>query len=220
MVPRALTSFALGLALAACDGAEPNPATPAGLAQGKSGEAADRTDDGPDGQAVPSDDPVGIRPAPALPDTWTTFSSKADGFEVRLPAAPKTQTLEVPNPHGGTLSTTVYMTGQGTRTVGVGVLTVPADALAAFDIDGAIDEGRDGLVKNIGGTLVSDEQVEFAGHPAHAVVANSIVDGAAVQLEARVFFAKPRLYQLLVIRVKSEPFPTEKFFESFSLLND
>ena len=216
MVSRALTSFALGLALVACDGADSKPAASAESApKDVSKKDASKGDD-----ARGADGAVDISPAPADPDTWMHFSSKDDAFEVRFPAAPKKQTFETPNPLGGTIPTTMYMTEQGAQAIGVGVMTIPAATLPDFDVEGGLDGGRDGMVNNIGGTLVSEKQIDFAGHPARAIVAKAEADGRAARIEARLFFAKPRLYQLIVVSEESASSPASKFFESFALLSE
>ncbi len=218
MVSRALTSFALGLALVACDGAKSTPNAAAEPTQDKPANAAAASDDGPG--AAPAEKPVDITPAPADAETWMEFSSEIDRFEARLPAAPQKQTFDTPNPLGGTIPTTMYLTEEGSRAVGVGVTTVPPSALESFDLDGALDGARNGMVNNIGGTLVSEKQIEYAGHPARAIEAKATADGIALRIEARLFFAEPRLYQVLVVRAESEPFPAQKFFDSFSLLGE
>ncbi len=213
MVSRVLTSFALGLALMACDGANSTPDAAAESAKDKPATVADE----PEG--VARDRPPAATKALGDPlDSWMEFSSEADRFEARLPAAPTKQTFETPNPQGGTIPTTMYLTEQGAQAVGVGVTTVPPGALDTFDVDGALDGARDGMVANIGGTLLSEKQVDYAGHPARALDAKATADGTPLQIEARIFFVTPRLYQVLVVREESEPFPAQQFFDGFALL--
>lgn len=214
MVSRVLTSLALGLALVACDGANATLDAANESARENPPAAAEKSADVSDDRSPASDDAVDAPPS----DGWMDFSSEADRFEARLPGAPTKQTFDTPNPQGGTIPTTMYLSEKGSRAVGVGVTTVPAGALKTFDIDGALDGARNGMVSNIGGTLISEKQVQYAGHPARALVAKAAADGTPVQIEARLFFVEPRLYQVLVVHAESEPFASEKFFDGFALL--
>ncbi len=213
MASRVLTSFALGLALVACDGANSTPDAADESARVEPSAVAEQAAD-----ASPASDR--LVDGAAHSDGWMEFSSEVDRFEARLPAAPTKQTFDTPNPQGGTIPTTMYLTEQGSRAVGVGVTTVPPGALETFDIDGALDGARNGMVSNIGGTLLSEKQVQYAGHPARALVANATADGTQLRIEARIFFVEPRLYQVLVVRAESEPFAADKFFDGFALLGE
>ena len=202
MVSRALAGLglisALTCALASCDRASEGP-----------------TNSTKKAETLPDD--VDIRSAKADADTWMEFSSKEDRFEARFPVAPKKQTLETPNPLGGTIPAAMYMAEQADRVLGITVLSIPAEHIDQYDATAGLDGARDGMINNIGGTIVSEKQIDFVGHPARAVVAKASTNGHEMHIEARLFFVSPRMYQLLVVTEQPDPANTEKFFSSFAL---
>lgn len=213
MVSRLRTLALLAFALTACDALKT--------------ENAEKTDSAASAAAAsPAEDPkttpedaVDISPAKAPPDTWMAFSSKDDGFEVRFPVAPKKDTFDAPNPLGGTIPNVMYMAEQGDQALGVNVTTLPASALPEFDVDKGLDGGRDGMINNIGGTILSEKHVDFARHPARAIAAKAKNGAIDMRIEARLFFVSPRLYQLISVSDAAAPSPAKKFFDSFALLS-
>ncbi len=214
MVSRLRMAALLALSFAACDAektdagsAAPSPA-PASASEGRSAPEP----------GAKTDETVDISPAKAAPGTWMAFSSKDDRFEARFPVAPKKDTFQAPNPLGGTIPNVMYMAEQGKQALGVNVMTLPEPTLSQFDVDGGLDGGRDGMINNIGGTIVSEQHIDFAGHPARAIEAKANNAGVAMRIEARLFFVSPRMYQLIAVSEASAPSPAKQFFESFSLL--
>lgn len=163
---------------------------------------------------------VDISSAKAPEDTWMQFSSADDGFEVRFPVAPKKSSMDTPNPLGGTIPANIYMAEQGNLALGVTAMTIPASALENFDVEGGLDGGRDGMLNNIGATIVSEKQLKFAGQAARAIEAKASSGDLDVRIEARLFFASPRLYQLIVVSEQSAESPAERFFGSFALVEE
>jgi hypothetical protein len=81
--------------------------------------------------------------------------------------------------------------------------------------DDAINSAVSGTVANVRGTLVSQEQTTVAGHTAKAV---KVSIGSKTVMDGRFVYAKPRVYQLLVLYDKGTPPPFEQeFFSSFTI---
>ena len=171
----------------------------------------------PSGNGKPGSD-VDISSAKADPDTWMSFSADEYEFEARFPVAPKKQDLSVPTPLGP-IPAVIYMAEQGNEATGVTVLVVPEAMLSQFNIDGGLDGARDGMINNVGGTIVSEKQLQFLGHDARAIVAHATQGNLTMRIEARLFWVSPRMYQLLAVSVEgSGSNPADKFFESFRLI--
>jgi hypothetical protein len=163
------------------------------------------------------DGPVDTRSAKAAPDTWMEFAAADHGFEARFPVAPKKEDISMPGPMG-TVPAAVWMAEQGDEFVGVTVMTIPAPMLAEFNVDGALDGGRDGMINNVGGTIVSEKQAKIAGHDARAIVAKVPNPAGELELEARLLWVSPRLYQLMALTPSSSTSTAaQKFFDSFVL---
>ena len=173
----------------------------------------------PPANVGPAASGVDISSAKADPDTWMSLSAKEHGFEARFPVAPKKQDESMPT-LAGTIPAVSYMAEQGNEAVGVTVLIIPDALLGQFNVNGALDGGRDGMINNVGGTIVSETHLQFAGHEARAIVAKAAAaDGTMMKLEARIFWASPRMYQLLAVSVEGAPSnPADKFFASFKLV--
>lgn len=160
---------------------------------------------------------VDISSAKAAPDAWMEFEADEHGFKARFPVAPKKEDLSMPSPVG-TIPAVMWMAEQGNEVVGITVLTMPESALAEFNVEGALDGGRDGMINNVGGTIVSEKQIKIAGHDARAVVATVPNPAGAFKLEARLMWVSPRLYQLMsLIPSDSASTSGQKFFDSFEL---
>ncbi len=163
-------------------------------------------------------EPVDISSAKAPPDTWMEFAATDYGFEARFPVAPKKDDMSVPTV-AGTIPGAMWMAEQGNEAVGLTVMTVPESMLGEFNVEAALDGGRDGMINNVGGTIVSENQTDFAGQKARAVVAKvPNPDGGEFQLEARLFWVSPRVYQLLALTpAGSNGATAQKYFDSFKL---
>jgi hypothetical protein len=162
---------------------------------------------------------VDISSAKADPDTWMSFSAEEHKFEARFPVAPKKQELSLPTP-AGEIPAAMYMAEQGNDAVAVTVLAVPESLLGQFNVDGGLDGARDGMINNVGGTIVSEKQLQFLGHDARAIVGRATTEqNVTMKLEARLFWVSPRMYQLLAVSVEGAASnPADKFFDSFRLV--
>ena len=161
---------------------------------------------------------VDIASAKADIDTWMLLTAQEHGFEARFPVAPKKEDMTVPSPVG-TMPAVMYMAEQANDVVGVTVLSVPEAMLGGFDVNGGLDGGRDGMINNIGGTIVSEKQVKFLGHDAREIVAKASAEGITMKVEARLFWVSPRMYQLIAVSVDgAQSTPADRFFANFVLL--
>ncbi|MFO7563988.1 MAG: hypothetical protein R6X02_15185 [Enhygromyxa sp.] len=191
---------------------------PSGCAQ-KSDDSdsnIESTDKAP-ASATHEDKPIDISSAKAAPDTWMEFGVDEHGFKTRFPVAPKKEDMPVPTP-AGTMPGAMWLAEHGKEAVGVTVLTVPESMLADFNVEAALDGGRDGMINNVGGTIVSEKQADFAGQKARAIVAKVPIPEGDFDLEARLLWKSPRLYQLIALVPSGSNSPSvQKFFDSFEL---
>ena len=210
--------FLLAVALIAAVGCGQKSASadkPAASADKPAASASEPAASTPGARKIP---PVDINPAKAPPDTWMAFSATDYGFELRFPAAPKKDDNSVPT-LVGTIPAATWMVEQDGGAVGITVMTVPESMLVKFNVEGALDGGRDGMINNVGGTIVSEKQTDFAGQATRAIVANvPNPGGGEFQLEARLFWVSPRMYQLIALYPStSNRAMAQKFFDSFAL---
>jgi hypothetical protein len=159
---------------------------------------------------------------------WREFRS-ADGYSVTLPGRAQTVTRDV-DFEGRKLPVSMMSTGVGPAMFAVGVATLPA----GFTQDAATRERviahfRDGVVRNIGGTVTATGPVDLVLAPgsSHQLRAGQRVeargragpDGRIAVLAARFFIVDDRLFQLIALGGEGsiEPQALETFFTSFRL---
>lgn len=201
------TVLALLLILSACQDSTPVPAAPAlGAAVADSA-----------GEAKPDDD-VDITSPKVPEDTWMAFTSDDGHYKVRFPSAPSKDTANVPTAAGDIAFTTHMAAGKDVQ-YGVMFGDFPADMMKDFNLDAGLDGARNGAVNNIGGTLLEEQQITFAGQPARAFSAKASAEGMDFLLYARVFMVGPRLFQMIVVHdAKLQGVEIDKFFDSFELV--
>jgi hypothetical protein len=163
------------------------------------------------------------------PFDWREVRSTDGGFVVVLPGRPQTATREV-DYNGRKLAMTMTSAGVGPTMFAVGVAQLPAGlATDGGEREAALTWFRDGLIKNIGGTLsiAQSAHLSAAAAAGHTVRAGQAVaakgkigaQGRAAQLAARFYVVDDRLYQLVAIGAEGE-LPAEildTFFASFRL---
>jgi hypothetical protein len=159
---------------------------------------------------------------------WREFRSP-EGYSVMLPGRAQTVARDVEF-EGQKLPVTMTSTGVGPAMFALGVAILPAGiASDAAARERAIAYFRDGLVRNIGGTVVSARPASLAlppGSPrqlraAQAVEARGRVgaDGRATALAARFLIVDDRLFQLIALGGEGsiDPQALDTFFTSFRL---
>ena len=152
-----------------------------------------------------------------------------DGAVAALPGRPQSVTRDL-DVGGQPVSMTMWSTGVGATMFAVGVARLPV-ALSGQPVGRAqaIAHFRDGLVRNIGGTvtasappslqlppgsarqLLASEAVEAVGRPG--------ADGRKSRLAARFFIVDDQLFQIVALGAEGEipPEVLDTFFTSFRL---
>ena len=159
---------------------------------------------------------VDISPAPAPEDKWIEFSSQEGKFTAQFPSAPNKEVTQAPSPIGP-IDSVIIAAQLGEAMFGVSYADYPDKILKDFKLDAGLDGARNGAINNIGGKLVKEEQITFAGQKARAFEATATAEGMNLRYESRLFFVSPRLYQLIVVSKAEDKVPSQKFFDSFEL---
>lgn len=153
----------------------------------------------------------------------------AEGAVASLPGRAQSVTREL-DVAGHKLSMTMWSTGVGPSMFAVGAARLP-EALAANEAGRAqaIAYFRDGLVRNIGGTVTATTPAPLALPPGDArkLLASEAVeavgragpDGRKSRLAARFFIVDDRFFEVVALGAEGEipPEALETFFTSFRL---
>ncbi len=129
---------------------------------------------------------------------WRELSVPEAHFSVLLPgkASRETRTL---NTAAGALTMTMYAFSLKQGTMAVAYTDYPAAALAGEHAREQLDAERDALLRNIGASTHSEEEVRIAGLPGRQVYAEGRSGARRVLLKARFVVAGSRLYQIAYV---------------------
>jgi hypothetical protein len=137
-----------------------------------------------------------------------------DGFRVRMPGTPQVVRNKVAIPAGDVL-TGAYTANVDGVIYSVSYTDYPQKVVSSRPPTAFLDEGRNGLVNQLKGTLRDEAAVQLQGHPGRSYTVVS--DNGTVR--ARNFMVGPRLYTLLVLFNPSVGAPqADAFLESLELL--
>jgi hypothetical protein len=149
---------------------------------------------------------------------WQELVCKSGGFSVKMPGSPKEST-ETYDTDGGKVPATLYMLELEGGSVAylAGYNDFTTDQVTGRDSMEMLDGAREGMLKNVKGTLVREKKISIGGHPGRELEVDA--PGEMVVF-VRVFLANKRLIQMLVVMPRaalaSEDIKT--FFGSFRLI--
>lgn len=138
-----------------------------------------------------------------------------EGFSVTMPGEPQVQRNKVTIP-AGDVTTAAYTSNVDNVIYSVSIADYPEKLVAARPPEAFLNEGRDGLVNQLKGTLKDEQAITIDGYPGKSYTVSS--DNGEVR--ARNFLVGPRLYTLLVLYNPSIGAPAaDAFLTSLKLIN-
>lgn len=181
-------------------------------------QKTDETAGGGDGrQAVSTIEDVPNEGGPAAP-TGPEFKpyDAPEGFVIGMPAEPQIARKQVPL-GAGTVATASYSARAMEVLYSVSIADYPEKLVASRPPEALLNEGRDGLAKEVQGTLKDEQDITLDGYPGKAYTVSSPVAG---EIKARNFLVGPRLYTLLVLFNPNTGAPAaDAFLTSLKLVN-
>jgi hypothetical protein len=125
---------------------------------------------------------------------WREFTSPEGRFAVLLPGRPARESREVML---GGVKTPMHMTSVQVSGMafGVGYADLPPGA----DATRAVAEGRDALLRNIGGRVTAERPIDLDGARGIDLQAAGAAQGAAMHLAARLVVGGDRYFQAVLI---------------------
>ncbi|MGE6763896.1 hypothetical protein ACQKGO_38155 [Corallococcus interemptor] len=160
---------------------------------------------------VPNEAPA-APPAPAFKPYEAT-----EGFVIGMPAEPQVERKQVPL-GANTVNTAAFSSRTEDGTIfSISTADYPERLVASRPPEALLNEGKDGLVKQVQGTIKEEADVTLDGYPGKSYTVSSPVVG---EVKARNFLVGPRLYTLLVIYNPNHPNTTaDEFLTSLKLVN-
>jgi hypothetical protein len=142
------------------------------------------------------------------------FSPPNQGFKVQMPGKPKERTENL----GGT-KLTMYVIEQRNGAYMVGGVDLPiGEGESEEMIQERLNGSRDGALKNVGGTLISEKKITLSGkYPGREFSAK--IPNKNGEIRTKIFVVGRRLYQMVVVGTPSwaNSADATKFLNSFEL---
>ncbi len=148
---------------------------------------------------------------------WETVSE--GGISVQMPGKPTRQTQTAQTPVGP-INVNMLLVDKGAEAYMAAYNEFPAAAAANVpDPQVLLNSGRDGALRNINGKLQSERPVTLGAHPGREIIGEGTTQGKQVAFTARIYWASPRLIQVIYMREKSksESADGKKFLDSLQI---
>ena len=150
------------------------------------------------------------------------FSSKEGRFSIRLPSGFPAFKESVSNQTTGLgdIELHTFSSGIPRGACIIGYSDFPPPTFEGRTAEKILEDGRDGALNNISGTLEKQEQTTIQGHPALIVYATASAEGRPVFIRFHFLLVQPRAYQfgfLTYDRGNLESLEVEAYFKSFRL---
>lgn len=146
---------------------------------------------------------------------FESYRSEEGRFTVLLPGEPtrSTQTLNTP---AGKIDLVMFQAGSKKSGFVVGYCDYPQEVIDESEPAKMLDGARDGAVKNVGGELIDETELDFHGYAGREVEIE--VPGKAT-IRTRLILIDNRLYQIMVVSASAEILEEKgtEFFDSFSV---
>ncbi len=148
---------------------------------------------------------------------WTGFRSDPGRFAISFPGKPQAMTQTYDTKVGKVLAH-IFVAPHGNELAYfVAYNDYPADRAVGADPQAVLQGGKQGLLKNGQRTLTSERSTSLGGHPGLEMTWKTPEGHTGI---VRVFLAKNRLYQVMVMRRAGTVAPAdyERFLGSFRIL--
>ncbi|WP_171449234.1 hypothetical protein [Corallococcus carmarthensis] len=199
----------LALIAGACANQQKTDGSSSGSSGG--GQATSTIEDVPN-EPVPGADGTAAAAGPAFKPYEAT-----EGFTIGMPTEPQVERKAVPL-GANTVNTAAFSSRTEDGTIySISTADYPEKLVASRPPEALLNEGKDGLVKQVQGTIKEEADVTLDGYPGKSYTVSSPVVG---EIKARNFLVGPRLYTLLVIYNPNHPNTTaDAFLTSLKLVN-
>lgn len=154
------------------------------------------------------------------PPAWIDLASEQGGFKLLLPSKPTEQVMPIPSATGS-LDVHIYVSlGQEGIAYIASYTDLPSAPGDQSQIIKALDDVRNGQLKNAKGKLLSETSISLDGHPGRELKIETAVGPTVV----RIYLVNRRLYQILAVipqaAAGSEAVArdTAKFLSSFRVI--
>ena len=143
---------------------------------------------------------------------WITYQSPDGQFSARFPSAPRASTQESKNRDGQPMTQHLLSAQEGDSVFQIGYFAIPPDQVFTFP------EARDGMVRNVNGTLLSETPITVSGYPGMDLVVTADAQGYSYVINTRVVHTPRRAYFIQTVQLRTAPYQAEKTAQFLSSL--
>jgi hypothetical protein len=150
----------------------------------------------------------------------TAYNSPEGRYSVLMPGKPELSSQEAPAHTGQKLTQYLAVCEDPDRANDAVYIVAYFDL--APDMVYKFDEARDGYIKAVNGTLVSEKPIQLGKYAGRELRASAVASGKELILLARFYLVEKRVYLIQFLFDKSAESPRiaakgAKFFDSFAL---
>ncbi|MDH4129953.1 MAG: hypothetical protein OEV44_14445 [Spirochaetota bacterium] len=151
---------------------------------------------------------------------WEVYKSPEGKFSVLLPVIPGRTVRKLNktiNTAGGSVDMKIFVLKSSNVIFYVSYADYPLKYIEKASSKKLLDNGRDGALNKVKGSLVSEKEISINKHPGRDIE----ILAKSLKLYARLYIVNNRLYQLIAIAPNKNVSVLEikKFQKSFKLLN-
>ena len=141
---------------------------------------------------------------------WVLYRSPDGQFTARFPATPTTSSQQSKNRDGEPLTQQMVGAQEGDSVFLIGHFEIlPTQEFT-------MSEARDGMLRNVNGTLLSETAITVGPHRGLDLVITATAQGNAYVMNVRVVHTPRRAYVIQTIFLRTAPYQSEKTAQFFS----
>jgi hypothetical protein len=151
-----------------------------------------------------------------LPHRWKAYTAPDHAFLIELPGEPKIDTIQAPWEGGGTVTINA-ITATPTSHTSYSCDYTERDHLGTESSDKVLESARDGSLRKIQGTVLSQRRITLQGHPGLEMQVSARGDSL---VDERLLVVGDRLYMIIAvatIKQDREPKTIQRVFDSFKI---
>jgi hypothetical protein len=152
--------------------------------------------------------------AAAQAPAWVSYRSPDGQFSARFPVSPAVSTQQSKNKDGEPLTQHMVSAMEGDAVFLLGYFEILSGQVFT------ISEARDGMLRNVNGTLLSETAITLGAYSGTDLVLTADAQGNSYVMNVRVIHTPRRAYVIQAIFLRTAPHQSEKtarFFSSFQI---
>ncbi len=147
------------------------------------------------------------------------FTSQTGKFSISAPVSLKETTQSV-DTQIGPIELHMFSADASNASYMVGYSDYPAEIVNQSDPQKMLDGSGQGMAQNMGGTIVTANQISLNGNPGRELVVTATSQNQKITVKANIYLVGNRLYQVMIGLLSSDFNETtaDSFLKSFKLL--